>query len=331
MSPGFVFPLAVAILQAAGPNPRATDGSPESVPVRIDVTHSTLSFSVRHFGVTKIRGIFNEWSATILWNEADLTKSSVAVVVKTASVDTRHRRRDGDLTGENFFDSERYPAIVLRSKRIERDGEAYVLYGDLTVRDVTKQVAIPFEFLGVQEIRGTRIFAAGSFDIKRSDFGLARENRLARALGVVSDKVEFELDIQGVLADPSGARFNSRNRPSIGEVMASTVDSDGVAAALEQYRTLKASQPDGYNFTEREPLVLAYRLRAAGQLDAALEIADFMMEQAASPDWHVFLARVGAAQGEADGAADQLQQALELDPYNTLAMVLLQELAAAHP
>lgn len=101
-----VLPLLALLAQADVAHQESAAAAEVVHAARIDVSHSTLNFSVRHFGVTKIRGVFNEWSGTVLWNEADVTKSSVAVVVQTASVDTRHERRDGDLTSENFFDSE---------------------------------------------------------------------------------------------------------------------------------------------------------------------------------------------------------------------------------
>lgn len=322
-----VLPMLTILAQATAPQTALVASGADVRTARIDVTHSTLGFSVRHFGVTKIRGVFNEWSGTVLWNEADITKSSVAVVVHTASIDTRHERRDGDLTSDNFFDSEQYPAIVLKSTRIERDGEQYVMHADLTVRDVTREVAIPFEFLGVQEMRGTRLFVAGSFEIKRSDFGLDRENRIARALGAVSDKVEFELDIQAVVSDWANARYNSRRRPSIGELMANTVESEGVVAAVEQYRMLKSSEPEAYNFSPREPLVLGYKLNAAGKHEAASQLAGHMLQEAPTADWHVLLATISDARGDAPKARAHLERALELDQYNTVAILLLQRFA----
>ena len=296
---------------------------------RIDVNHSTLSFSVRHFGITKIRGQFNEWSGTILWNEGDITRSTVAVALKTASVDTRHTRRDADLVGADFFDSEQFPAIVLRSSKIERVSDNYVMHAHLTIRDITREVEIPFEFLGVQEVRGKRIFAAGTFAINRSDYDLARENRLARSLGVVSDKVEFELDIQGVVADPGGGQFNSRAKPSVGETLAKIAETDGPGAALERFNAIKTSSPDDYNLATRELLVLVDRLRVAGQSATALELSAALAEESPSPDWYVLRARTYIDADNESAAEQELMKALELDAYHTPALALLQTLEVA--
>jgi len=293
---------------------------------RIDVNHSTLGFSVRHFGVTRIRGVFNEWSGTIVWNEADITKSSVAVVLQTASVDTRNNRRDSDLRSDNFFDAERFPAIVLRSTRIERAGDAFILHASLTIRDMTKVVDIPFEFLGMQEVRGQRIFAAGSFAINRSEWNLARENRLAQALSVVSDEVELELEVEGVLTDLSAAPFNSRGKPSVGEALLTIVETSGVDAALAQYDSLTTMKADEYNFDEREMMVLASRVLASGNHEAAKKIGLHMVAASPGPDWHVFLAQAALAASDVSGANQHLDHALAADQFHTGAMALQQAL-----
>jgi polyisoprenoid-binding protein YceI len=301
-------------------------GSSDAHVARIDVNHSTLDFSVRHFGVTRIRGVFNEWSGTIVWNDADLTKSSVAVVVQTASVDTRNNRRDGDLRSDNFFDAERYPAIVLRSTGIETAGDGYVMHANLTIRDLTKEVIIPFEFLGEQEVRGRRIFAAGSFTIKRSEWNLARENRLAQALSVVSDEVELELEIEGVVSDLGAAPFNSRGKPSIGETLLPVVQAKGADAALALYDDLTTTKAEDYNFDEREMLVLAYRLLSDGNRDAANKIGAHMVAASPGPDWHVFLAQSALSASDTGGARQHLDHALAADPLNTTALALQQML-----
>ena len=318
----FAMLFAVSLPQASAPTTPAADGL-GATPSRVDVTHSNLEFAVRHFGITKIRGVFNDWSATIMWNEADVTKSTVAVVAKTASVDTRHERRDADLRGEAFFDSGQFPAIVFLSRSIERQGEGYVLHADLTVRGITRRVAVPFVFIGAQDTpRGERLFAAGSFSILRTDYDLAQENRLARSLAVVSDEVELEFDLQAVPMDPAAAAFNSRQRPSIGEEMARVAATGGIRAALERYEQLHASSPDQYNFSEREVITLAHRLEAEGKADDARAVADFMTAREPAPSWHVLTATLAARAGDRAQALTHLQAALELDPFDTEALAM---------
>lgn len=322
--------LTVALPQTEARGIPIADGT--VVPVRVDVNHSTLGFSVRHLGVTRIRGVFNEWAATIMWNEADVARSAVAVVVRTASVDTRHQRRDADLTGADFFDAERHPAIVFRSTRIESSGEGFVAHGDLTVRDITREVSIPFTLLGVQDTpRGRRLFASGAFTIERSAYDLARENGLARALGVVSDQVELEFDIQGVVADPGEARFNSRGKPSIGEEMARVLEQDGVEAALRRYEALSASHAEEYNFSDREVVTLGYQLRAAGRADAAGRVADFLAARSPGAAAHVLAATLAVDRGDGAAALTRLAKALESDALDPTALAMTQLLRAPTP
>lgn len=309
--------------------PLAPDDGLAAVPVRVDVNHSNLTFSVRHLGFTRIRGAFNDWSATIMWNEADPTSSTVAVVVKTASVDTRHERRDADLRSDDFFGSEQYPAIVLRSTSVDATDDGYLLHADLTVRGVTRAVVIPFHYQGPRDTpRGPRLFAVGAFTIKRSDYDLARENRLARSLGVVSDNVELEFDLQGVVADPAEARFSGRGRPSIGGVMEEIVGSQGMEAALRRYEDLRAQSPGEYNFRDRELLTLGYRLHGAGRTDAAAALAEYMANTAPHADWHVLGATLAVDRGEREAALEHLAKALALDAFHPTALAMGQLLSA---
>src|SRR5437868_6045643 len=85
---------------------------------KIDPVHSSVTFSVRHMGISNVPGRFSDVSGTILLDEKDLTKSSVTAVIKTASIDTNNPGRDKDLKGPNFFDTDKYPEATFRSTRI---------------------------------------------------------------------------------------------------------------------------------------------------------------------------------------------------------------------
>src|SRR5262245_14767344 len=113
---------------------------------KVDPVHSGVHFSVRHMLVAKVHGQFRRWTAEVAIDEADLTRSSVAVTIETASVDTGNAQRDADLRSANFFDAEKFPAMTFRSRRVERAGkDAYRLIGDLTIRDTTKEVVLEAE------------------------------------------------------------------------------------------------------------------------------------------------------------------------------------------
>lgn len=166
---------------------------------QIDRSHTSIGFVVRHMVVTNVRGTFNDFSGSIVLDEQDITNSRVEVVVKTASVDTNHERRDADLRGADFFDAERFPELRFTSRRIERTADGLVAVGDLTIRDVTKEVRIPFEVAGpINAGQGAkRLGVEGAFRINRQEYGL-RWNRMVEAGPVVADEVRIELAVEAI-------------------------------------------------------------------------------------------------------------------------------------
>jgi polyisoprenoid-binding protein YceI len=164
----------------------------------IDRSHTQLTFVVRHMLVTNVRGKFNTFEGEILLDQQDITKSSVQVTIETASVDTDHERRDADLRGEDFFAADRFPTLKFVSKRIEQDGEGLVLVGDLTMRDVTKEVEIPFDLVGpVETGQGQkRIGIEGALTVNRFDWGLKWDRKIESGGLVVAEDVKIELNIE---------------------------------------------------------------------------------------------------------------------------------------
>src|SRR6185369_734041 len=89
---------------------------------KIDIAHSEIGFTVRHMMFAKVRGQFKTWNAALSYDAASPTSSQVEVEVETASVDTRDAQRDGHLRSGDFFDSEKFPKMVFKSKRLETAG-----------------------------------------------------------------------------------------------------------------------------------------------------------------------------------------------------------------
>jgi polyisoprenoid-binding protein YceI len=329
-----IISVLLASTLAAAP---AVDDAPNSILnkqyVRIDPFHSVLSFSVTHFGFTKVRGNFDEWSGYILWDKEDVTRSSFTIVVKTGTVNTGLERRDDDLRSDQFFDVERFPTAIFQSTRIVEDGEGLVAYGNLTIRDVTKEVAIPFRFLGTREFGPGfgRIFASGRLTIGREEFGLTNaKDRVARSLAVVSDEVELEIEIQGAAIDPVALPFNSREKPSIGEQLATVVEDKGADAAVERFHYLMEQDPEAYNFSSSEILKLSHRLRAEGATRDAIKMAELAVDidEKAARDAYISLAAAYATDGDTSSAAEQVKKMLVLDEYDALALELIRHLEA---
>lgn len=176
----------------------------------IDPVHSSIEFSVRHMMVTNVRGRFREFSGTILYDEKDITKSSVRVTIKTVSIDTGNENRDNHLRSPDFLDAAKYPEITFVSTRIEKRGEDYVCIGTLTIRGISREVAIPFRVLGmVKDPRGsTRLGVEAGLTINRLDYGVSWSRALEGGGLVVGNEVKIELNVQAIrrAAATSGSR-----------------------------------------------------------------------------------------------------------------------------
>jgi polyisoprenoid-binding protein YceI len=162
----------------------------------LDPSHSEIGFTVRHAGISKVRGQFTDAAATLDLAE-NVTDSKVNASIKTASFDSGDANRDGHVRGEDFFDVETFPEISFVSNTIVPKGDAYELQGDLTIKGVTRPVALDTEFNGVavDPFGNTRAGLSAETTISRKDFGLTW-NAVLEAGGVlVSDKVAINLEL----------------------------------------------------------------------------------------------------------------------------------------
>src|SRR5262249_31343283 len=142
-----------------------------------DRNHSTVGFRVPILnGLSEVWGKFTDFSATIVWDDEDPTKSSVEAHVQTASIDTGVADRDEDLRSAHFFEVEKYPEIAFKSTSIERRGSGLVAKGELTMHGVTKAIELPFEIAGVDEQAETKKISLGvkaSITLDRDDYGIS--------------------------------------------------------------------------------------------------------------------------------------------------------------
>ena len=166
----------------------------------LDASHTRIGFSARHAMVTKVRGQFGAFEGTARIDEATPSASKVDLTIQVASVDTGSADRDGHLKSGDFFDAETYPTITFTSTDVKRDGSDWVITGDLTVKDVTKPVAIEFEQTGsaVDPFGNTRVGFEGETTINRKDWGLTWNAALETGGVLVSEKVKLELDISAI-------------------------------------------------------------------------------------------------------------------------------------
>jgi polyisoprenoid-binding protein YceI len=161
----------------------------------LDISHSEIAFTVRHAGISKVRGRFLEASAEARIG-ASLADASLHASVKTSSFDSGDANRDAHVKGPDFFDVENYPEMTFRATSIEGDGEDYTLTGDLTIKGVTRPVELEVEFNGVavDPFGATRAGASAEAEISRKDFGLTWNAVLETGGVLVSDKVKITIE-----------------------------------------------------------------------------------------------------------------------------------------
>jgi polyisoprenoid-binding protein YceI len=166
----------------------------------IDPVHSDVSFTVRHMMVSKVRGRFGSFSGEITTGE-DVTASTVTATIDATSIDTNNAQRDGHIKSADFFDVENHPTWTFTSTGVRTDGDDIIVDGDLTIKGVTKSVPLTLEVngFGPDAFGGTRVGFSGLAQINRSDFGVDIAMPLDGGGVVVSEKVQINLEIEGVL------------------------------------------------------------------------------------------------------------------------------------
>ncbi len=163
---------------------------------QLDPPHSSAQFSVRHLGVSTVRGAFTKVSGTVHYDAANPGKSSIQATIESASVDTRVEMRDNDLRSPRFLDAQKYPTITFQSKKVEAAGEGKLkVTGDLTIHGVTKEVVLDVDgpTPAIKDPMGKdrlRMGASATTKINRNDFGVSG------LPGIVGDDIAITLDVE---------------------------------------------------------------------------------------------------------------------------------------
>jgi polyisoprenoid-binding protein YceI len=163
----------------------------------LDPVHTTVGFTARHMMVSKVRGQFADFTGSITIAE-DPMASSAEATIRTASIDTRQPDRDAHLTSPDFLDVEKYPEMLFRTVRVTaRRGTTFTVLGELTIKDVTREVELTLELEGVgtspygKQVLGFSL----SGEIDRDEFGITY-NMVLETGGVMISK-NIKIDITG--------------------------------------------------------------------------------------------------------------------------------------
>ncbi|MCB9853698.1 MAG: YceI family protein [Phycisphaerales bacterium] len=186
---GSVF--AASGLMFNGGGKAADEGS--SAQYEVDSVHSSVVFGVTHVGASRFYGRFNKTTGQFSFDPADPSKAKFDIEVDADSIDTAFEGRDKHLKSPDFFNSKQFPTITFKSKSLEKQGDKWVLTGDLTLHGVTKAIEADFEWVGIGEMRGQKKggFEA-NFKFKRSDFGMTKFQD-----GALGDEVKVIVALEG--------------------------------------------------------------------------------------------------------------------------------------
>ncbi|SKB86078.1 YceI family protein [Daejeonella lutea] len=164
----------------------------------LDPTHSEVHFKVKHLVISTVTGTFKTFDGSFATENEDFTNAEINFSLDVNSIDTNQEQRDNHLKSGDFFDAEKYPKITFKSTAFTKDGDDYVLQGDLSIKDVTKPVKLNVEYGGTatdfygNEKAGFEITGK----ISRKEFGLTWDAVTEAGAIVVGDEIKMNINVQ---------------------------------------------------------------------------------------------------------------------------------------
>lgn len=176
-----------------------TEGAQEFT---IDPVHSNIEFMVRHLMISKVRGRFAGATGSIRIEPGSNLPAAIDITIDASTIDTREAQRDAHLRSADFFDVENFPSLAYRSTKIEGTPESFKIYGELTMRGVTRPVVLEAEFEGAgsDPWGGIRRGYSAQAKLSRKDFGLVWNQALETGGVAVGDEIRIEINVEAVHA-----------------------------------------------------------------------------------------------------------------------------------
>ena len=167
---------------------------------KVDQSHSNVGFTVKHLVVSKVRGNFHDYKGTEVFDKAKKKLISVEAIVKTKSINTRHKKRDGHLRSPDFFNVRKYPTLKFKSTKVTQKGSDITVVGNFTMHGVTKPLTLKGSFNGM--IKGHKGAMHLGFEAKgkisRKDYGI-KWNKIMETGGLaVGDEVTIILEVEAI-------------------------------------------------------------------------------------------------------------------------------------
>ena len=165
---------------------------------KIDPAHTSVGFSVRHMGVSNVKGHFDDFAGSVVLDNDSIQEASATIQVK--SVNTGIEKRDNHLRTADFFEAAKYPEIAFKSKKVEKSGEETVLIGDFTMRGVTKEIRLPVTLSGpIKDPQGNaRIGLEAKAKVNHKDYGMKFNAMIETGGLMVGEDVTIEINAEAV-------------------------------------------------------------------------------------------------------------------------------------
>ena len=166
----------------------------------LDPTHSEVNFKIKHLMITNVTGGFKSFQVEAETDGDDFANASVTFSADVASISTNNEQRDGHLKAAEFFDAEKFSTIKFQSTKFEKDGDDFLMEGNVTIKDITAPIKLNVEFGGVAKDPWGNIKAGFTISGKmnRKDWGLNWNAALETGGVMVSEEVKINADIQMV-------------------------------------------------------------------------------------------------------------------------------------
>jgi len=164
----------------------------------IDPAHTRVGFSARHFGINYVKGVFKEFTGTLVMDGDALKEANGTIQVQ--SIDTGVTQRDNHLRTADFFDATNHPTITFKTKRIEKSGNDLIMIADFTMRGVTKEVRLPATLSKpIKDPWGnTRIGLEAKTKLNRKDYGIRYNDMIEGGIPAVGDEIGIEINAEAI-------------------------------------------------------------------------------------------------------------------------------------
>lgn len=296
----------------------------------IESSHSYVGFSVKYMGYAQVRGRFEKFQGTIMYEDGSLKNTSVSFSIDVGSIDTDLDWRDKDLKSDNWFGVEAYPNIQFTSINVNELPNGFEVVGNLTIKDVTKRVALKMDPPSgiLKDGRGdTQIIFTGELQIDRTEYNVEGKNWSVVREGItgVDKMVNIEFSILAKRIEEKNYRNWVRNVNNPPGKYYQLVIQQGIDEALSQFEKDKAAE--GNKLNPGALNTVGYMLLKEGKHNEALKVFEKNIE-AFPENANVFdsYAEALATTSNIEKAITNYQKSLAINPDNQNAKEILRHL-----